>query len=226
VFSPRSRSASRQSRGEACSQERGRPLLRSSARAISRAGPGGALPGRRLGLLRPVGEGRASPGRAAEGKASRLRTRDGGRLPLLPCLLRPERRTGASPPGRPGLRLRDHERTPLRSHCGNRPGAQKRMGDVRGPGGQPEPKRPARLVRAGIAHPNLADPTEFATLATFPLEARPGRCTQFPTGALADLGPHTHPPPAGALRRPDRLPLASQELRDSRTAIRARPPTA
>jgi hypothetical protein len=69
------------------------------------------------------------------------------------------------------------------------------MGDVRGPGGQPEPKRPARLVRAGIAHPNLADPTEFATLATFPLEARPGRCTQFPTGALADLGPHTHPPP-------------------------------
>ena len=39
-------------------------------------------------------------------------------------------------------------------------------------------------------------------------------------------GPPTHPPPAGALRRPDRLPLASRELRDSRTAIRARPPPA
>jgi hypothetical protein len=39
---------------------------------------------------------------------------------------------------------------------------------------------PPGWFRAGIAHPNLADPTEFATLATFPLEARPGRCTESP----------------------------------------------
>ena len=93
------------------------------------------------------------------------------------------------------------------------------MGDVRGPGGQPEPKLPALLGSAPRNRsPNLADPTEFATLAPFPLEARPGRCTQFPTGALADLGPTDTPAPcrsAPATRSASPRVLRTSGLEDS-----------
>ena len=94
------------------------------------------------------------------------------------------------------------------------------MGNLRGPGRQPEPKPPARVVpRRGIAHLNLADPTEFATLATFPLEARPARCTQFPTGALADLGPTDAPAPVQERSgNPIGFPSRPENFGDSRSA--------
>ena len=186
MSSPRSRSASRQAGGGLPVMNEGVPFPQFGGGDLARGARGSASRSSPRAST-PVGQGRASLGERRRGKLPACARRDRGRLPFLPCLRRPERRTGASPPGRAKLRPDSAyaitSAHPLRGHCGTRPGAQKRMGDVRGPGGQPEPKLPARLVpRRGIAHPNLADPTEFATLASFPLEARPGRCTESPPG--------------------------------------------
>jgi len=49
---------------------------------------------------------------------------------------------------------------------------------------------PAGWQAAGVSlTPHLLDPREEMSVATFPLHYRQGRCAQFPSGTLEDLGP-------------------------------------
>lgn len=173
------------SRGRPASHERGRPLLAVSARAISRAGPGGRFQvvasgfyaRRRRTSFSESGGGESSP--LAHGEIE-----DGCRFSLAFAVPSAE-------PGPHRLVVRSYDpdsayaitsAQPFEVTAEPAPERSSGWATYEDPAGSLSLSYPPGWFRAGIAHPNLADPTEFATLATFPLEARPGRCTESPPG--------------------------------------------